>query len=76
MLANIINFILLPKVRTPRNASIPYVWSKDDIKKLLSAIDRDDPKGKRRMFAAIDNYPQARMSYRNAVDPGMSAISK
>jgi len=38
---------MLPKVRTPRNASIPYVWSKDDIKKLLSAIDRDDPKGKR-----------------------------
>jgi len=38
---------MLPKVRTPRNASIPYVWSKEDIKKLLSAIDRDDPKGKR-----------------------------
>ncbi len=26
---------------------IPYVWSKDDIKKLLCAIDREDPKGKR-----------------------------
>lgn len=38
---------MLPKVRTPRNASIPYVWSKDDIKKLLCAIDREDPKGKR-----------------------------
>lgn len=38
---------MLPKVRTPRNASIPYVWSKEDIKKLLSVIDRDDPKGKR-----------------------------
>lgn len=38
---------LLPKVRTPRNGSIPYVWSKDDIKKLLCAIDRADPKGKR-----------------------------
>jgi site-specific recombinase XerD len=37
----------LPKVRTLRNASIPYVWSKEDIKKLLCAIDRDDPKGKR-----------------------------
>ena len=37
----------LPKVRTFRNASIPYVWSKDDIKKLLCAIDRADPKGKR-----------------------------
>jgi site-specific recombinase XerD len=38
---------MLPKVRTFRNASIPYVWSKADIKKLLGAIDRDDPKGKR-----------------------------
>ncbi len=38
---------LLPKVRTSRNASIPYVWSKADIKKLLGAIDRNDPKGKR-----------------------------
>ena len=35
------------KVRTSRNASIPYVWSKADIKKLLGAIDRADPKGKR-----------------------------
>lgn len=38
---------MLPKVRTSRNASIPYVWSKADIKKLLGAIDRYDPKGKR-----------------------------
>ena len=38
---------MLPKVRTSRNASIPYVWSKADLKKLLGAIDRDDPKGKR-----------------------------
>ena len=38
---------MLPKVRTPRNASIPYVWSKADIKKLLGVIDRADPKGKR-----------------------------
>lgn len=37
----------LPKVRTPRNASIPYVWPKEDIQKLLGAIDREDPKGKR-----------------------------
>jgi len=37
----------LPKVRTPHNASIPYVWSKDDIKRLLCAIDLADPKGKR-----------------------------
>lgn len=38
---------ILPKVRTPRNASIPYVWSKEDLQKLLGAIDREDPKGKR-----------------------------
>ena len=37
----------LPKVRTPRNASIPYVWSKSDLQKLLNTIDREDPKGKR-----------------------------
>jgi len=38
---------MLPKVRAPRNSSIPYVWSKDDLKRLLGAIDREDPKGKR-----------------------------
>lgn len=38
---------LLPKVRTPRNTSVPYIWSKDDLQKLLGAIDRADPKGKR-----------------------------
>jgi integrase len=37
----------LPKVRVPRNASVPYVWPKEDIQKLLDAIDREDPKGKR-----------------------------
>jgi site-specific recombinase XerD len=37
----------LPKVRTPRNAGVPYVWTKSDLQKLLGAIDREDPKGKR-----------------------------
>ena len=37
----------LPKVRIPRNATIPYVWSKEDLQKLLGAVDREDPKGKR-----------------------------
>lgn len=37
----------LPKVRTMRNSSIPYVWKKEDIQKLLNAVDREDPKGKR-----------------------------
>jgi site-specific recombinase XerD len=38
---------MLPKVRVSRNATIPYVWSKDDLQKLLGVIDREDPKGKR-----------------------------
>ncbi|MCL1981661.1 MAG: tyrosine-type recombinase/integrase [Clostridiales bacterium] len=38
---------MLPKVRMPRNASIPYVWAKEDLQKLLGAVDRADPKGKR-----------------------------
>lgn len=37
----------LPKVRIMRNAFIPYSWSTEDVKKLLGAIDRADPKGKR-----------------------------
>ena len=39
--------LLLPKVRIMRNSSIPYAWKKGDILKLLNAIDREDPKGKR-----------------------------
>jgi integrase/recombinase XerD len=39
--------LLLPKIRVMRNASIPYVWKKEDVIKLLGAIDREDPKGKR-----------------------------
>ncbi len=37
----------LPKVRIMRNAFIPYSWDSEDVKKLLDAIDRGDPKGKR-----------------------------
>jgi site-specific recombinase XerD len=39
--------LLLPKVRVMRNSSIPHAWKKTDIVKLLKAIDREDPKGKR-----------------------------
>jgi site-specific recombinase XerD len=39
--------LLLPKIRTVRHASIPYAWKKEDIQKLLAAVDRADPKGKR-----------------------------
>ena len=38
---------LLPKIRVPRNGSVPYIWSKADLQKLLGAVDRADPKGKR-----------------------------
>jgi len=37
----------LPKVRIMRNAFIPYSWNMEDVKKLLGAVDRADPKGKR-----------------------------
>ncbi|WP_373657553.1 Tyrosine recombinase XerC [Sporomusa acidovorans DSM 3132] len=37
----------LPKVRIMRNAFIAYSWNTQDVKKLLSAVDRADPKGKR-----------------------------
>ena len=39
--------LLLPKVRIMRNSSIPHSWKKADVLKLLNAIDREDPKGKR-----------------------------
>ena len=39
--------LLLPKVRVMRNSSIRYAWKKADVLKLLKAIDREDPKGKR-----------------------------
>ena len=38
---------LLPKIRIPRNGTVPYSWKKDEVKKLLAAVDREDPKGKR-----------------------------
>lgn len=37
----------LPHVRILRNAFIPHSWKTEDVKKLLSAIDRGAPKGKR-----------------------------
>jgi integrase len=42
------------KTKLPRCKFIPCIFTDDEI---------------RRMFRAIDNYPQAQMSYRNAVDP-------
>ena len=37
----------LPKVRIARNSFIAYSWKREDIDKLLKAVDRGDPKGKR-----------------------------
>lgn len=37
----------LPKVKVMRNAFIPYCWKRQDVSKLLKAVDRGDPKGKR-----------------------------
>lgn len=42
------------KTVLPRCKFIPHIFTDDET---------------RRMFTAIDNYPQARMSYRNVVDP-------
>jgi site-specific recombinase XerD len=39
--------IHLPKVRIMRNAFIPHSWKTEDVKKLLKAVDRGAPKGKR-----------------------------
>ncbi|WP_437236204.1 site-specific integrase [Dehalococcoides sp. HCBD] len=37
----------LPKSKIMRNAFIPYSWKTEDVKKLLKAVDRGTPKGKR-----------------------------
>lgn len=47
-------YVVDVKTRLPRCKFIPHIFTDDET---------------RRMFSAIDNYPQARMSYRNAVDP-------
>ena len=37
----------LPKVRVPEHAHIPLVWAREQVDRLLSAIDRNTAKGKR-----------------------------
>lgn len=39
--------VALPKVRVPRDASIPSVWDHELVVRLLGAIDRSSAKGKR-----------------------------
>ena len=38
---------MLPNIRYSRNAFIPPSWKKEDVKKLLEAVDRGNPRGKR-----------------------------
>ena len=37
----------LPKIRVPRDATIPSVWDQELLVRLLGAVDRSSPKGKR-----------------------------
>jgi site-specific recombinase XerD len=37
----------LPKIRVPRLATIPPIWEAEELDKLLAAVDRTSPKGKR-----------------------------
>jgi|LSQX01.3.fsa_nt_gb site-specific recombinase XerD len=38
---------LLPHLQIPRAGDIPHSWTKEELRKLLEAIDREDPSGKR-----------------------------
>ena len=38
---------MLPRVKAPARKSLPAIWTKQDVEKLLSCIDRDNPVGKR-----------------------------
>jgi site-specific recombinase XerD len=38
---------VLPKIRVPRDATIPSVWDPELVAKLLDVVDRSSPKGKR-----------------------------
>jgi site-specific recombinase XerD len=37
----------LPRIRIPKDAHIPSVWKSEDVAKLLAAVDRSSPMGKR-----------------------------
>lgn len=39
--------LMLPKVTIPRQSKIPSIWEKEDIKSLLSSVDRNTSVGKR-----------------------------
>jgi len=46
-------FEALPKVRTLSRTVVPTVWSKEDVEKILAAIDRGNPTGKRDYAIAL-----------------------
>lgn len=37
----------IPKLKVPRSTGKQHLWTKDELQKLLNAIDREDPTGKR-----------------------------
>ena len=39
--------LLIPDVKQPHQATIPTSWETEDVKKILNAIDRENPVGKR-----------------------------
>jgi integrase len=39
--------VVLPTIRVPQDAAIPSVWDPDLLSRLLKAVDRSSPKGKR-----------------------------
>ena len=38
---------VLPRVKAPRYAGVPHIWSKEEVRALLNAVDRASPTGKR-----------------------------
>lgn len=39
--------VTLPSIKKPRYAGIPHIWSKEELKAILNAVDRMSPTGKR-----------------------------
>ena len=39
--------LFLPKVRIFRDARVPAVWTEEEVRAILAAVDRESPKGKR-----------------------------
>lgn len=37
----------IPKLRVPRSTGIQHIWSREELRQVLDAVDREDPTGKR-----------------------------